>query len=110
MTTTTATLQLTLEGEVHYNAKCKYCGKGFNKTANKQLYCSDECRHNARLEQKAEYQRKRRMLVKRGVLIVTDKEKGCTTYNSNYLSEHPHADFKREKRAIEREMKRLGLK
>lgn len=107
-----SSVQLTLEGNIHYDAKCSYCGKPFDKTGlpNRVMYCSEECRHYALLEQKAAYQRKRRRLARQGVIIISDKEKGCTTYNSNYLSEHPHADFKREYKAIEREMKRLKLK
>ena len=107
-----STVQLTLEGNIHYNAKCSYCGKPFDKTGlpNRVMYCSEKCRMNARLEQKAAYQRKRRRLARNGVIIISDKEKGCTTYNSNFLSEHRHKDFRREQRAIEREMKRLKLK
>ncbi len=74
------------------------------------MYCSPYCCKQAVREQKARYQRKRRKLVRDGVLIVTDREKGCSTYNSNFLSEHRHDDFKREEHAIKREMKRLGLK
>lgn len=105
-----STVQLKLNGEIYYNSTCKYCGKPFNKTHNRQMYCSPYCCKQAVREQKARYQRKRRKLVRDGVLIVTDREKGCSTYNSNFLSEHPHADFKREYKAIEREMKRLKLK
>ena len=107
-----SSVQLTLEGNIHYNAKCSYCGKPFDKSnlPNRVMYCSEKCRHYALLEQKAAYQRKRRRLARNGVIIISDKEKGCTTYNSNYLSEYRHKDFRREQRAIEREMKRLKLK
>lgn len=105
-------VQMTLENKPVYNSTCKWCGKGFNKSypQNRVMYCSDECRHYALLEQKAKYQRKRRKLARDGVIIISDKEKGCTTYNSNFLSEHRHSDFGREQRAIEREMKRLKIK
>lgn len=104
----TSTIQLTLEGNVSYNATCKYCGKKFNKTANKQCYCCDDCRSNALREQKAEYQRNRRKLVREGVLIVSEKEKGNITNGG--LLEHRFEDFEREYRAIQREKKRLKLK
>lgn len=68
------------------------------------------CRIEARKDQKAKYQRKRRRLVQQGVLIVTDREKGNLFYNSNYLSQHRYKDFNREQKAIERELKRLKLK
>lgn len=42
------TVQLTLEGKIYYKNKCIYCGKGFKKTANKQLYCSDSCLRKTR--------------------------------------------------------------
>jgi hypothetical protein len=105
-----STVQLKLNGEIYYNSTCKYCGKPFNKTHNRQMYCSPYCCKQAVREQKARYQRKRRKLVRDGVLIVTDREKGCNTYNSNFLSEHRHKNFDRERRAVEREMKRLGLR
>lgn len=89
---------------------CKFCGKPFTKTHNREMYCSDYCRIEARKDQKAKYQRKRRRLVQQGVLIVTDREKGNLFYNSNYLSQHRYKDFNREQKAIERELKRLKLK
>ena len=105
----TTTLQTTLEGEIYYKNHCKYCGKGFIKTHNHQLYCSEKCRKNSRKEQKAAYQRNRRKLVREGKLVVSDQEK-YNKYASNLLSQHRHKDFKREYRAIQREMKRLKLK
>lgn len=105
-----STVQLKLNGEIYYNSTCKYCGKPFNKTHNRQVYCSSYCCKQAVREQKARYQRKRRKLVRDGILIVTDREKGCNTYNSNFLSEHRHKNFDRERRAVEREMKRLRLR
>lgn len=100
-------VQLTLDGEVYYKNKCKYCGKGFNKTENKQLYCSDSCRIKARKEQKARYQRKRRKLIRDGVLVVKDTEK--PPLGSGFLSKHPYKDFIREHNALLREKNRLGL-
>lgn len=100
-------VQLTLNGEVYYKNKCKYCGKGFNKTENKQLYCSNSCRAKARKEQKAAYQRRRRKLIREGVLIVKDTEK--PPLGSGFLGTRRHTDFAREYRAIQNEKKRLKL-
>ena len=107
MTTLAKTVQLTLEGNIYYKDKCIYCGKGFNKTENKQLYCSDYCRTQARKEQKAAYQRKRRKLINQGVLIVQDTEKA--PLGSSFLSKHAHNDFTRERNALLKEKRRLGL-
>lgn len=106
-----ATVQMTLEENPKpvYNSKCKWCGKGFNKSYphNRVMYCSDECRMNALREQKAAYQRRRRKLIRDGVLIVHDNEKA--PLGTGYLSKHRHNTFSREYRAIQNEKKRLKL-
>lgn len=51
----TTTVQLTLKRKIYYKNKCIYCGKGFNKTQNKQLYCCGVCCIQARKELKAKY-------------------------------------------------------
>ena len=40
--------------------KCKYCGSEFTKTHNRQMYCCNQCRIEARREQQASYNREYR--------------------------------------------------
>lgn len=87
------------------NTICKYCGKPFYKEHNKTCYCSDECRLNALREQKAEYQRKRRKLINKGVLVSNEKE----YIGTQFLSQHRQEDFEDEYESIQKEMKRLKL-
>lgn len=56
-------------------AICNYCGKKYTKTHNREMYCSNKCRYNALREQKAAYQRKRRKLIREGVLISCETTK-----------------------------------
>lgn len=88
------------------NAICKYCGKPFYKSANRTCYCSDRCRTLALKEQKAEYQRKRRKLIRNGVLISNETE----YVGTGFLSKNRQEDFDDEKKAIEKELKRLRIK
>lgn len=89
-----------------YDSICKYCGKPFNKGYKTEKYCSDRCRDNALREQKAEYQRKRRKLINKGVLISHENE----YIGTQFLSQHRQKDFEDEHAAIIKEMKRLRLR
>ena len=91
------------------NAKCKYCGKRFYKTANKTCYCSDRCRTLALREQKAEYQRKRRKLIRDGVLVAPN-EKASNDIGTGYIGEHRNDDELEELNVIRRELRRLRIK
>jgi predicted nucleic acid-binding Zn ribbon protein len=101
------TVQLTLDGKVYYDRKCRWCGKGFNKKSNNEQYCSDKCRHYALLEQKAKYQRKRRKLLLKGVLI-SNSERNYLI-GTNFLSARANPDFDKEYHAIRKEMARIGI-
>lgn len=86
--------------------KCKYCGRIFFKTHNRQEYCGKKCYTFSRKEQKAFYQQKRRLLIKNGELISNENKELGTTF----LSPHPNMDFIREYKIIQKELKRIGVK
>ena len=91
------------------NAKCKYCGKPFFKTANRTCYCSDRCRSLALREQKAEYQRKRRKLIRDGVLVAPN-ERSSNDVGTGFIGEHKQDDFDDEYGVIQRELRRLRIR
>ena len=101
---TISTVQMTLENKPYYPNKCKWCGKPFKKTHNRQEYCSKECFRFARLEQKAIYQRKRRKLINKGELISNESQH----IGTGFLSEHCHEDFDEEYESIQKELKRIS--
>lgn len=87
--------------------KCKYCGNTFVKTHNRQVYCSEICRKNGRLEQKANYQRNYRLKVKKGLIILNESQK--YGLGSGFLSSHKKSNFELEFKAIRRERNRLHV-
>ena len=91
------------------NYTCKWCGKPFLKKHNKEMYCCDECREQARLDQAAKYQRKRRKLIKNGVLV-SNEYNNKAFLGTQYLSQHRQETDEEEHKAILKEMKRLKLK
>ena len=88
------------------NAICKYCGKPFTKRHNRQVYCSDSCRLNARREQKARYQRERRKRIRSGELVSNESK----YVGTGFLSQHRQEDYDQEMEAILKEMKRLKIR
>lgn len=73
-------------------------------------YCSDECRCNALREQKAKYQAKRRLLAKKGILVLPEYKKyGLGSYGTSSMS-HRKSDFTKEYESIQKEFERLKLK
>lgn len=89
---------------------CKWCRKPFKRTHNRMEYCSDECKLNALREQKAKYQAKRRLLAKKGVLVLPEYKKyGLGSYGTS-SSHHMKSDFTKEYESIQKEMEHLKLK
>ena len=110
MTIETTTKEMTLENKAYYKHKCKYCGKPFNKKHNREMYCSKECRKYALREQKARYQAKRRLRIKRKELILSEHQiSGMGSYGTSCTG-HMRSSFEEEYRAVQREMQRIGLK
>lgn len=89
--------------------KCKYCGKEFDKSnlPNRTMYCSDYCRLNARRERNAKAQRKRRLLAKQGLIILSDKEKN--ELGTGNLREHRNKNLNKELKMVETEARRFKL-
>ena len=89
-----------------YISKCKYCGTTYTKTENKTMYCSDKCRHKSKQDSKAKYQRKRRKLIKDGILISNERN----YIGTGLLSKHANNNFKKEHESILKECRRIGVK
>ena len=88
-----------------YVIKCKYCGDYFIKFENKTLYCSEYCKCKSTQDNKAKYQRKRRKLIRDGVLISNETEKLGTTYFPN----KPIPNFEEEYSLIKRAKRKAGI-
>lgn len=83
-----------------YISKCKYCGKPYIKTHNRQVYCSSECRGYSDREHTAE--RVRRFYKKHG--------RGYHRWvGTGSLGEHAHTDWDYEQLMILREKRRLKI-
>lgn len=90
----------------YYISKCKYCGTTYIKTENKSGFCSDECRRKSIQDSKARYQRKRRKLIRDGVLISNERN----YIGTGLLSKHANNDWSKEHKSILKELKRIGVK
>ena len=90
-----------------YLAKCRRCGRLFIKLENRSTLCSERCKFFNTQENKAKYQRKRRKLINKGVLISNEtKQIGTSTV---LLSKHIHENPDDEHLAILKEKRRVGL-
>ena len=85
--------------------KCKWCGKPFTKTHNRQMYCSNYCRKQARREQQAGYSRTYRKKYK-GMLP------DSTLYGlgSGRLGSHTCHNWRKEDKKIQNEYIFLNIK
>lgn len=89
--------------------ECAYCGKKFAlyvaKKGRPPIYCSDECRDNAVLDQskikshKYYHKHKHEM-----------NEKQRWGLGSGTLGQHRHKDFAKEEKTIKKELTRLRIK
>ena len=82
--------------------KCQYCGKTFTKTHNRQVYCSTECKNNARKEKKriynSEYYYKNRQKLHK------------TLIGTRCIGPKPNPNIEREKEIVKNEIDRIGLR
>lgn len=99
-----------MKADKEYDARCKYCGKPFKKSRKHKRYCSVECRMKSHREIKARYQAKRRLLAKKGVLVLPEYKKyGLGSYGTSATG-HRKSDFTKEYEAIQREMELLQIR
>ena len=90
-----------------YISICHYCGKPFVKIHNRSTLCSYECKVKSTQDNKARYQRNRRKLINKGVLISNETNQiGTSTV---LLSKNIKSDFEEEHNVILKEKKRVGL-
>lgn len=86
-------------------SKCGWCGREYVKTANKQKYCSPQCRkdarsHQSRMKSHRYYHKHKHEM----------NEKQRWGLGSGVLGAHAHNDYEKEQRVIQNELRRLGLK
>ena len=83
-------------------AKCAYCGNEFEKKHNRQTYCSDHCRTEARREKRRKYDYK---YYRKNRDRINKKRLGTRT-----IGPRPHPNIERETEIIEKEIERIGLR
>ena len=83
-------------------AKCAYCGKQYTKQHNRQTYCSDECRENARKEKKRIYNSK--------YYYKNKKRLHQTQIGTRSIGPRANPNKERESEIIQNEIERIGLK
>ena len=82
-------------------AKCAYCGKQFTKHHNRQIYCSQHCRTEARKEKRRTYNLRYYNKHKKRI---HQKYTGTNT-----LAPRMNPDHKREQEIVQNEIRRIGL-
>lgn len=84
--------------------KCSWCGKLFFRQNNAQKYCSEQCKHEALLENKRKYINNRNKKKHFNTRI-----KNLTTLGSlnTGLGCKPNVDFEKEHRLVKKELRRI---
>ena len=81
--------------------KCALCGKEFEKKHNRQIYCSDECRTEAKRRQdtkaRLRYWHKNKTRLNK------------TRPGTICISQHRNPDTDKEQKIVQNEKQRLGL-
>ena len=90
-----------------YISNCKYCGKPYFRTHNRNTLCSYKCKVKSKQDSDAKYSRERRRKIQNGSLIVRDKEQlGTSTV---LLSKNIKPTFEEEYSVILKEKRRVGI-
>ena len=89
--------------EIKYpKAKCKWCGAIYEKTHNRQQYCTKECAKKAKEEQDQKHRLK---------WVNKNKERLYQTQlGTRTIGPKPNPDPEREAEIVQNERKRLGLR
>ena len=83
-------------------AKCKWCGETYTKTHNRQQYCSEHCRKEAKKEQDQKHRLR---------YFYKNREKiYATQLGTRTIGAHRNPDDEREQEIIRNEIDRLGLR
>ena len=82
-------------------AKCSYCGKTYTKTHNRQKYCSDHCRTEARREKKRTYNSR--------YYYKNRKRLHQTLIGTRCIGPKRNPDPERETEIVQNEIQRIGL-
>ena len=83
-------------------AKCQYCGKEYTKQHNRQVYCSPECRNEARRHKRRKYNYKYYHTNKNRL---NHKHIGTRT-----IGPRPNPNTEREAEIVQNEIERIGLR
>lgn len=91
-----------MEVKIKYpEVKCAYCGKPFHKKHNRQIYCSTECRNNARKEKKRIYNSR--------YYYKNRKRLHATLIGTRTIGPKANPNKEREAEIIQNEVERIGL-
>ena len=82
--------------------KCKWCGKPFTKTHNRQVYCTKECAKEAKKQQDTKHRLR---------WVHKNKQRLYQTQlGTRSIGQHKNQDDKKEAEIVEKELQRLGLR
>lgn len=91
-----------MKAEIKYpKTKCSYCGKPFTKTHNRQTYCSDHCRTEARREKRRKYDYK---YYRKNKDRINHRRIGTRT-----IGPKPNPNIEREEQIVRNELDRITL-
>ena len=94
-----------MEVKIKYpQAKCKWCGKTYTKKHNRQTYCSDKCRKEAKKEQNRNNFHRWYHRNKNRPGIHQKNQLGTRP-----IGAHRHQDPNKEAEVINNEIQRIGL-
>lgn len=87
--------------------KCKWCGRPYKPTHNRQTYCNEACKHYSELERINNHMRRKRIKQRNGYLV---NDRAILNVGTGGLGKHRDPDFSEEHRKIMCELHRCGLR